>query len=269
MLHGHTGLNLNCGTYLQDYTQRSINLKIVEEAIVDESLKYNYIVLMRLGFFDGDPKNLPFGKLGPSDVCTNDHQSLGVEAARQGIVLLDNKGVLPLSHNTTKNLAVIGPNANATETMLSIYAGKPCRYTTPFQALKKYVQNATYESGCSDIQCKDASQIEAAAKAAALVDTVVLVFGLSRSIEDEGRDRENLTLPGFQDKLVTDVSKAAKGSVILVIMAAGPVDVSFAKNNSKIGAILWVGYPGQDGGDALAQVLFGHYNPGAQSHIYL
>ena len=60
-----------------------------------------------------------------------------------------------------------------------------------------------------------------------------------------------------------DVSEAAPGPVVLVIMAAGPVDVSFAKNNSKFGAILWAGYPGQDGGDAIAQVLYGDYNPGA------
>ncbi|KAL3538801.1 hypothetical protein ACH5RR_002167 [Cinchona calisaya] len=259
------GLNLNCGTYLQDYTEKAINLKKVEEAIVDESLIYNYIVLMRLGFFDGDPKNLPFGKLGPSDVCTNDHQILGVEAAMQGIVLLDNNGVLPLSQNSTKYLAVIGPNANATETILSIYAGKPCRYTTPFQGLKKYVLNATYEPGCIDIQCNNTSQIEAAAKAAASVDTVVLVMGLNRTIEDEGCNRVDLKLPGFQEKLVLEVSKATTGSVILVIMSAGPIDVSFAKNNSKIGAILWVGYPGQDGGDALAQVLFGHYNAGGRT----
>lgn len=259
------GLNMNCGNFLGKYTENAVNLKKVEESIVDQALVYNYIVLMRLGFFDGDPKQLPFGTLGPSDVCTNDHQMLGIEAAKQGMVLLNNGGILPLSSNTTKNLAVIGPNANATGTMLSIYAGVPCRYTTPLQGLQKYVSNITYVSGCSNPSCEDSSQIEAAAKAVAAAEIVILVVGLDQSIENEGRDRVNLTLPGFQEKLVMEVCNATNGSVILVIMSAGPVDISFAKNYKKIGAILWIGYPGQDGGDALAQIIFGDYNPGGRS----
>ncbi|XP_059298660.1 probable beta-D-xylosidase 5 [Lycium ferocissimum] len=259
------GLNMNCGDYLGKYTEKAVNLSKVDMSTVDQSLIYNYIVLMRLGFFDGDPKVQPFGNLGPSDVCTEGHQSLGIEAAKQGIVLLDNNGVLPLSPSTIKNLALIGPNANASGTMLSIYAGVPCRFTTPLQGMKKYLSNITYEPGCANVQCTDASQIEAAAKAAGAADNVVLVVGLDQSIERESLDRVNLTLPGFQEKLVTDVAKATNGSVILVIMSASPIDVTFAKNNRKIGAILWVGYPGQDGGDAISQVLFGDYNPGGRS----
>ena len=128
--------------------------------------------------------------------------------------------------------------------MISIYAGIPCRYTTLLQALEqKYGESLTFEPGCSDVECKNASQIEAAAKAAASADTAVIAVGLSQSIEREGLDREDLKLPGFQEKLVMEVSEAAPGPVVLVIMAAGPVDVSFAKNNSKIGAILWAGSP--------------------------
>ena len=85
---------------------------------------------------------------------------------------------------------------------------------------------------------------------------------VNQSIEAEGLDRMNLTLPGFQEKLVERVVEATDGIVILVIMSAGPIDVSFAKNMSKVRGILWVGYPGQDGGDAVAQVIFGDYNPG-------
>lgn len=253
---------MNCGDFLAKYTENAVNLNKVNESIVDQALIYNYIVLMRLGFFDGDPKSLPFGQLGPSDVCTDDHQHLSIEAAKQGIVLLDNKGILPLSKNTTKNLAIIGPNANATEAMISIYAGVPCQYTTPLAGLQKYVQNVSYEPGCGNVGCTNGSQIEAAVEAAAKADVVVVVVGLDQSIEREGLDRENLTLPGFQERLVREVANATSGSVVLVVMSGGPVDVGFAKNISKIGAILWVGYPGQDGGDAIAQVLFGDYNPG-------
>lgn len=253
---------MNCGNYLGDYTENAVNLSKVEESVVDQALIYNYIVLMRLGFFDGDPKSQPFGNLGPSDVCTNDHQSLALDAAKQGIVLLDNDGALPLSSNSTATLAVIGPNANATEVMISNYAGIPCGYTSPLEGLQKYVSTVTYEPGCGNVKCSDETLVEAATKAAAAVDAVVVVVGLDQSIEAEGLDRVNLTLPGYQEKLVMEVANATEGTVILVVMSAGPIDVSFAKNNSKIGGILWVGYPGQAGGDAIAQVIFGDYNPG-------
>lgn len=253
---------MNCGDYLGKYTENAVNSNKVEESVVDQALIYNYIVLMRLGFFDGDPKSQQFGNLGPSDVCTDDHQSLALDAAKQGIVLLDNHGALPLSSNTTQKLAVIGPNANATNVMISNYAGIPCRYTSPLQGLQKYVPTVTYEPGCSNVRCSDETLIEQAANAAAAADVAVVVVGLDQSIEAEGLDRENLTLPGYQEKLVMEVINATKGTVILVVMSAGPIDVSFAKNNTKIGGILWVGYPGQAGGDAIAQVIFGDHNPG-------
>ncbi|TYI88139.1 hypothetical protein E1A91_D04G185800v1 [Gossypium mustelinum] len=259
------GLNMNCGDYLGKYTVNAVNLKKVEESVVDQALIYNYIVLMRLGFFDGNPKQLLFGNLGPSDVCTDDHQKLALDAAKQGIVLLDNDGVLPLSRTVIKSLAVIGPNANATKVMISNYAGVPCQYTTPLQGLQKYVSMVTHEAGCRDVKCNNDTFIDLAVQAAANTDAVVLVVGLDQSIEAEGLDRVNLTLPGYQEKLVTDVANAANGKVVLVVMAAGPIDITFARNMRKIGAILWVGYPGQAGGDAIAQVIFGDHNPAGRS----
>ena len=272
LLCDYAGLNMNCGTYLGQYTENAVKLKKVDESVVDQALIYNYIVLMRLGFFDGDPKSLLFGNLGPSDVCTSDNQQLALDAAKQGIVLLSNNGALPLSKNNIKNLVAIGPNANATKVMLSNYEGIPCRYVSPLEGLQKYISTVSYEPGCSNVICGNDSLIEAAVKAAATTDTVVLVVGLDQSIEEEGRDRENLTLPGFQEKLVVEVANATNGTVILVVMSAGPIDISFAKNLTSIGGILWVGYPGQDGGDAIAQVIFGDYNPGytpSPSHTHL
>ncbi|KAF2294468.1 hypothetical protein GH714_011673 [Hevea brasiliensis] len=166
------GLNMNCGDFLGKYTENAVKLNKAEESVVDQALIYNFIVLM-----------------------SSEYQMLALVAARQGIVLLDNNGVLPLSKSTTKSLAVIGPN------------------------------------------------------------------GLDQSIKKEELDRENLILPGYQEKLVLDVANATNGTVILVVMSASPIDVSFARNKSKIGGILWVGYPGQAGGDAIAQVILGEYNP--------
>lgn len=253
---------MNCGDYLRKYTPAAVDDGRVEESVVDQALIYNYIVLMRLGFFDGNPRKHPFGKLRPSDVCTKEHKKLALDAAKQGIVLLENKGsALPLSRKYVKELAIIGPNANATKTMLSNYAGVPCGYTSPLEGFKKYEKKVVYEPGCQNVKCQRQDSINAAAKAAAKADVTVLIVGLDQSIEAEGLDRVNLTLPGYQKTLVEKVSTAAKGKVVLVIMSAGPIDVSFTSKLRKIRAILWVGYPGQDGGDAIAQVVFGDHNP--------
>ncbi|CAL1354145.1 unnamed protein product [Linum trigynum] len=259
------GVTMECSIVMQNYTENAIHLNKTDESIVNQALTYNYIVLMRLGFFDGNPKSLQFGSLGPSDVCADDHQQLAIDAARQGIVLLENKGALPLSNDKTSNLAVIGPNGNATFTLLSVYAGMPCNITTPLQGLQKYVSAVTYEAGCDSASCPNQTRIAAAVEVAAAADVVVLIMGLDETMEGEWIDRDNLTFPGYQEQLINSVVAATNGVVVLVIMSGGPIDIAFAKNDNRIGAILWVGYPGQGGGDAIAQVLFGDYNPAGRS----
>jgi xylan 1,4-beta-xylosidase len=97
---------------------------LVKEAEIDRALMRNFIVLMRVGFFDGDPRKKKYGDLGPKDVCAPAHQELAREAARQGIVLLKNEDkVLPLSAKSIKSMAVIGPQANVTHDMIGNYEG--------------------------------------------------------------------------------------------------------------------------------------------------
>ncbi|CAB4267580.1 unnamed protein product [Prunus armeniaca] len=254
------GVDLNCGPFLGKYTEGAVKGGLVNEAAIDKAISNNFATLMRLGFFDGDPSKLPYGKLGPKDVCTPENQELARETARQGIVLLKNSpGSLPLSPTAIKSLAVIGPNADVTKTMIGNYEGIPCKYTSPLQGLSASVAT-TYVPGCANVACGTA-QVDDAKKAAASADATVLVVGADQSIEAESRDRIDLHLPGQQTLLVTEVAKASKGPVILVIMSGGGFDISFAKNDSKITSILWVGYPGEAGGAAIADVIFGHYNP--------
>ena len=118
------GLDLNCGTYLGQYAEGAVKLGLVDETAIDAAVSNNFATLMRLGFFDGDPRQQPYGNLGPQDVCTPSNQELAREAARQGIVLLKNSpGSLPFNPKTIKSLAVIGPNANATKVMIGNYEG--------------------------------------------------------------------------------------------------------------------------------------------------
>lgn len=121
-----------------------------------------------------------------------------------------------------------------------------------------------YATGCLDIACKDNNLFPQATDAAKNSDATIIIAGLDLSIEAEGLDRVNLLLPGFQTQLIEQVTAAARGPVILILMCAGGVDITFAKINPKIKSILWVGYPGEEGGQAIADVVFGKHNPGKQ-----
>ncbi|GAB4843038.1 Beta-D-xylosidase 1 [Ancistrocladus abbreviatus] len=258
------GLDLDCGPFLAVHTENAVKKGLLREANVNAALSNTLTVQMRLGMFDGEPSAQPYGNLGPEDVCTPAHQHLALEAARQGLVLLQNRrGSLPLSRTRHHTVAVIGPNSDVTVTMIGNYAGVACGYTSPLRGIARYARTI-HEPGCNDVACTSEQQFEAATAAARQADATVLVMGLDQSIEAEFKDRTNVLLPGHQQELVSRVAMASRGPTILVLMCGGPVDVTFAKNDRRVSAILWAGYPGQAGGMAIADVLFGTTNPGGK-----
>lgn len=112
---------MDCGAFYTKYASGAVVQGKVREAEIDKALKNLYTVLMRLGFFDGNPK---FKNLGKNDICSDEHIELATEAAREGIVLLKNDNhVLPLQPQHIKTLAVVGPHANATQVMIGNYKG--------------------------------------------------------------------------------------------------------------------------------------------------
>ncbi|KAK1391326.1 hypothetical protein POM88_010392 [Heracleum sosnowskyi] len=135
------------------------------------------------------------------------------------------------------------------------------RSITVLSAVQSYVKNTVYNQGCNAVKCTSAS-ISEAVNIAKKADYVILLMGLDQNEEREDFDRVDLVLPGLQQSLITSVAKATKKPVILVLLCGGPVDVSLAKYNPKIRGILWVGYPGEAGGTALAEIIFGDHNPG-------
>eukprot|EP00463_Aulacantha_scolymantha_P005488 TRINITY_DN684_c0_g1_i4.p1 TRINITY_DN684_c0_g1~~TRINITY_DN684_c0_g1_i4.p1 ORF type:complete len:399 (-),score=85.02 TRINITY_DN684_c0_g1_i4:105-1301(-) len=211
-----------------------------------------------------DPVDLqPYMSIEPSAVNTPANQKLALEAAQQGIVLLKNNGKLPLQASSIKSVAVIGPNGQATGVMQGNYQGKAPYLISPLAGIKKYVSNTQYTQGCA-IASNDKSGFDAAKKAAASADATVIVVGIDQGQESEGKDRTIIHFPGVQNDLITEVSSAAKGPVIVISMAGGQVDLGTAKNSSSVDAVLWCGYPGQSGGQAIADILFGTYNPGGR-----
>ncbi|XVF64750.1 hypothetical protein PTKIN_Ptkin09bG0192000 [Pterospermum kingtungense] len=258
------GMDVNCGDYLKNYTKSAVKMRKVPVSEIDRALHNLFSVRMRLGLFNGNLVKQPFGSIGPDQVCSQEHQNLALEAARNGIVLLKNTDkLLPLSKTKTTSLAVIGPNANSWKTLLGNYAGPPCKTVTPLQGLQSYVKDTKYHQGCSAVNCSSAMTAQAV-KLAKGADRVVLVMGLDQTQESEEHDREDLVLPPKQQNLISLVAKAAKNPVILVILSGGPVDITFAKHDQHIGSILWAGYPGEAGGLALAEIIFGDHNPGGR-----
>ncbi|KAL7224628.1 hypothetical protein ACSBR1_025989 [Camellia fascicularis] len=148
--------------------------------------------------------------------------------------------------------------------MISVYARIPCKYTSLLQGLEKFVSKVSYEPECSDMACSNNSQLRATTEVAAAANAVIVVVGLNQSFETEMLDRFNPTSLGYQELLVFEVAKVARGPLVLVVMSGGLVDLSFA-NNTKVGGILGVSYPGQAGGNAIAQVIFEKFNPGSSS----
>ncbi|XP_052144217.1 probable beta-D-xylosidase 7 [Oryza glaberrima] len=258
------GMDVNCGSYVQEHGLSAIQQGKITEQDINRALHNLFAVRMRLGLFNGNPKYNRYGNIGPDQVCTQEHQNLALEAAQHGVVLLKNDAnALPLSKSQVSSIAVIGHNANDATRLLGNYFGPPCISVTPLQVLQGYVKDTRFLAGCNSAAC-NVSSIGEAAQLASSVDYVVLFMGLDQDQEREEVDRLELSLPGMQENLINTVANAAKKPVILVLLCGGPVDVTFAKYNPKIGAILWAGYPGEAGGIAIAQVLFGEHNPGGR-----
>ncbi|XVE95337.1 hypothetical protein REPUB_Repub02eG0088300 [Reevesia pubescens] len=258
------GMDVNCGTYLKNYTKSAVEMRKLPISEIERALHNLFSVRMRLGLFNGNPVNQPFGNIGSDQACSQEHRNLALEAARNGIVLLKNTDkLLPLSKTKTTSLAVIGPNANSATTLVGNYAGPPCKPFTPLQGLQSYVKDTRYHPGCSAVNCSS-PLTEQAVKIAKGADYVVLVMGLDQTQEREDHDRVDLVLPPKQQNLISSVARAAKNPVILVLLSGGPIDITFAKYDQHIGSIIWAGYPGEAGGLAVAEIIFGDHNPGGR-----
>lgn len=261
------GTDLNCGSFYQSFMGSTYQLGKVTEQELRKSVKRLFRQRFELGMWD--PANVqPYKQIPPSVVDSKEHSDLALRAARESMVLLKNdKRMLPLS-KSVKRVAVIGPNADATETMLGNYYGSRCHdgtfdcMTSPYQAIKAKLPGAqvTYAPGCQ-VDSNDRSGLADAIKAASSADVAIVVLGLNTTVEGEGRDRVDITLPGMQDELIKSIV-ATRTPTVVVMMHGGAVAIEWIKDN--VDAIVDAFYPGENGGFAIADVLFGDYNPGGR-----
>ncbi|ETP11715.1 hypothetical protein F441_12812 [Phytophthora nicotianae CJ01A1] len=255
------GMDLNCGEFLSQHLPLALEKGIVTTKMVHDALKNQFRVLMRLGMFE---KEQPFANITKDSVDTAAHRQLALEAARQSVVLLKNDdSTLPLAANAfTKDgsLALIGPHFNASAALLGNYFGIPSHIVTPLEEISQYVPNVAYSLGCK-VSGEILPDFDDAIAVAKKADRLVVFVGLDQSQEREEIDRYHLNLPGFQTALLKRVLEVASHPIVLVVISGGCVDLLAYKNHPKVGAIVFGGYLGEAGGQALADVLFGKYNP--------
>ncbi len=268
----NNGCDQNGGTTFLHLSE-AVRQGLVKEEDIDVSVQRLLEERIRLGMFD-PAEDVPFYKISDDIVDCAEFRGLAREAAGKSAVLLKNKeDILPLE-NKYKTIAVIGPNADSKDVLLGNYSGTPSEYTTLLRGMqeeaKKRGIEVIYAEGC-DLYKKEYKSlcetdlIPEAVIAARKSDIAVLCLGLSPVLEgEEGEegavqcDRDDLGLPGRQAELVRAVAREGK-PVILILCNGSPL--SIPKEEPLADAILEVWYPGEEGGSAVADILFGNYNP--------
>ncbi len=229
----------------------------VLQSTIDNAVRKVLRTKILAGIMDFYPKG------DPSDVNSPAHQALCLEAGKKGIVLLKNQdNILPLDKNKIKTIAVLGPNANEMRTDATGSSWvDPVYKVSPRQGIEKYVgtSKVLYAQGCT-IASEYASDLSDAIQKASSADYVIYFGGLDPTQEGETIDRLNgsIELPGKQKDFI-QLIKSVNPNVIVVLISGGICTATPFINNIK--ALLYAFYPGQEGGNAIAQVLFGDYNP--------
>jgi hypothetical protein len=260
------GTDINSGNIYLLHLENALQQKLITEQDIDNALYNAFKIRFQLGLFD-PIDDQPYWHVPPTAVDTAQSQALNLLATKQSIVLLKNDAnTLPFSKG--KNIAVLGPHGNATSALVGNYIGQICpsgKYdcvTSPYQAIKtdNVGGNTVYSEGCQ-INSTSTAGFAAAVTAAKAADYVILFLGIDQTIEREGHDRIEITLPGVQERFAQTILAVGKPTVI-VLINGGIVAIDNLKPITP--AIIEAFYPGYWGGVALANVLFGDYNPGGK-----
>lgn len=229
----------------------------VSETTLDDAVSRVLRAKFLLGLFDHPFVNPDLER----SVCRSQaHLDLSLEVARQSMCLLKNQDHLLPLRKSLKRIAVIGPNANVAQT--GDYTGHQASLNTSeygiFEQVKKIVSPET------QVQFVDGQNIGDAAALAKKSDVVILGLGENSKLSGEGHDRSNLDLPGNQEQLLEAVV-ATGVPVVLVLENGRPLTIPWAAQH--VPAILEAWYPGEFGGRAVAETLFGDNNPAGRLSI--
>ena len=264
------GCDLNCGnTYL--HMLQALKQGLVTEEQITTACERLFTTRYLLGLFD---ENCEYNSIPVTDADTDENDALALKAAEKCMVLLENDGTLPLDPAKIKTVAVIGPNADSIPALEGNYNGTSSRYVTFLEGIRAYCRDhgirVLYSLGSHLFKDRTSGLAQAddrlaeAAMYAETADVTIACVGLDAGLEGEegdtgneyfSGDKNDLLIPESQRKLLKTLEKSAK-KLVTVIAAGSSLNV--AEGDAKIFA--W--YPGQAGGTALAEILFGEKNPG-------
>lgn len=247
------------------------NGKISQETL-DKRVAEILRIKFRLGLFDNPYRGN--GKQAEQIVHSKEHQAVSLEAARQSLVLLKNEtNLLPLS-KSIRSIAVIGPNANEQTQLICRYGPANAPIKTVYQGIKELLPHTEviYKKGCDIIDphfpeseildfpktAEEVQLMEEAIRAAKQAEVVVMVLEGNELTVREDRSRTSLNLPGRQEELLKAVCATGK-PIILVMLDGRASSINYAA--AHIPAILHAWFPGEFCGQAVAEALFGDYNP--------
>ena len=269
----NSGCELNCG---QAYENLVIAFEtgLTNEAAITAAAEKLFEARYRLGMF-APPKERPCACLDYDIVACPEHLAISRKAAASSMVLLKNSGVLPIANNIG-SIAVIGPNADVRDVLLGNYNGTPSDYLTFLQAAKQNLGNRRiyYSRGCDIVRDDIPFFVENPFTEAIIVskksDLILFCCGLQPAFEgeegdafnsDAGGDKRSLALPMSQQKLLTEL--LGLGKPVVLINFSGSA-ISFEPYTGRVAAILQVWYPGEQGANAICDILAGKCNPSAK-----
>ncbi|KAK6833795.1 hypothetical protein PG987_008489 [Apiospora arundinis] len=254
------GTDLDCGSYYGTHLPAAYEQGLFNDTTIDQALVRLYSAQIRLGMFD--PANSQaYRALSFGDVNTPDSQALALKVAEEGIVLIKNDGTLPLqTKNRNMTIAVIGPWANATTTMQGNYAGVAPYLRSPYLAAKDLPGvNVLYAGSPGD---PTTDGYPAAIKAAKAADVILYADG---SNSGEERDRNLIRWSGERQDIMTLL--AGYGKPFILLQMGDQLDDTPFLHHENVSAILWAGFPGQSGGDAIMNIITGKTAPAGRMPV--
>lgn len=276
------GTDLECGKVFMCLTD-GLKKGLVKESDLDQHLRKTLYGRMELGMFD-PAEMLPWAGLGPEVISSASNDQLAIQAARESMVLLENKNVLPLSKQL-KTIAVVGPNADDAAMLNGNYGGTPTKEHTHtlLDGIKAAVPHANiiynkacelkrFNGGPADFaeagsyrwrapEYVATTDFEKLAQEVKDADVIIVIGGISARIEGEGGDKKDIELPMVQQQLLRAMH--ATGRPVVFVNCSGSA-IAFGSVEGQYDALLQAWYAGQGGAKALAEVLFGDYNPGGK-----
>ena len=261
------GCDLGCDHVFSEIPE-AIQRGLITEADVDRALERTLGARFKLGMFD-PPEDVPFASISMDVVACDEHRQLAYRTATESVVLLKNKNnILPIKPST-KKIFVTGPTATSMEVLLGNYYGFNNRMITLLEGITGRIPEGMGMEYTSGAMLKHPREIKStwAPGMAQSADFAIVCAGLSSFLEgEEGEsllsppngDRESISLPESQ---INYIKELAIHGVKIVLVLTGGSPIALGEVEDMVDAILFVWYPGMEGGRAVADVLFGDVSP--------